>query len=168
MNPDFPSDVPDGIALVTDSFIPSPSNLGIDLGQATFLASFQGQEGASFLSYAHLRCITDSKTDHSVSFSIACYAVGPITASNLVLAPLASTSAHLTGTIIKRTSAESTASLGVLFSQFLAGQNQTLQVAGQSIVSPAQPGSPVSWLSAAFKKLILPVVLPGYVHVSPS
>jgi hypothetical protein len=44
VNPDFPADAPNGIALVTDSFIPSSSNLGIDLGHAQFIASFQGQE----------------------------------------------------------------------------------------------------------------------------
>lgn len=45
-NPDFPGDAPNGIQLVTDSSIPSPSNLGIELGHASFIASFQGQEGA--------------------------------------------------------------------------------------------------------------------------
>ncbi|KAM0750211.1 hypothetical protein T439DRAFT_247618 [Meredithblackwellia eburnea MCA 4105] len=133
-NPDFPGDAPDGIELSTDSAIPSPSNLGIELGHATFIASFEGQE------------------------------VGPIDAYNLTLAPLATTDAHLTGTIIKRTSAASTASLGVLFSQFLQGVNQTLQVTGQQVVTPAQPNSPVNWLSAAFSKLTLQVVLPGHVY----
>lgn len=131
VHPDFPGDAPNGIQLVTDSSIPSQSNLGIDLGQATFVASFLGE------------------------------VVGPITAANLTLAPLSTTSAHLTGTIIKRTSAASTNSLGVLFSQFLAGANQTLQVTGQEVISPAQPNSPVTWLSAAFKKLTLEIVLPG-------
>ena len=90
--------------------------------------------------------------------------MGPIDAYGLVLAPLAVTDSHLTGTIIKRTSAASTASLGVLFSQFLAGANQTLDVTGNEITSPAQPKSPVNWLSAAFKKLTLHVVLPGHVY----
>lgn len=90
--------------------------------------------------------------------------VGPIDAFGLTLLPLATTDAHLTGTIIKRTSAASTASLGVLFSQFLAGANQTLDVTGDSVTTPAQPGSPVNWLSAAFKKLTLHVILPGHVY----
>ncbi|KAL8278093.1 hypothetical protein RQP46_009553 [Phenoliferia psychrophenolica] len=133
-NPDFPGDAPNGIQLVTDSSIPSPSNLGIELGHASFIASFEGQE------------------------------VGPIDAFGLVLAPLAVTDAHLTGTIIKRTSAASTTSLGVLFSEFLAGANQTLDVTGNEVVTPAQPNSPCVWLSAAFKKLTLHVILPGHVY----
>lgn len=136
VNPDFPSDVPGGIALDTDTLIPSPSNLGIELGHASFIASFQGEE------------------------------VGPIDAFGLTLAPLATTSAHLTGTIIKRTSPSSTASLGVLFSQFLAGVDQTLSVTGNEVVSPAQPNSPVNWLSAAFKQLTLNVILHGCVPSS--
>jgi hypothetical protein len=76
---------------------------------------------------------------------------------------LNTTTARLTGTIVKRTSAASSDSLGVLFSQFLAGKNQTLSVAGQSITSNAQ-STPVTWLSAAFKHLVLDVVLPGHVY----
>ncbi|KAI5474806.1 pre-rrna processing protein [Pseudohyphozyma bogoriensis] len=130
-NPDFPGDASNGIELETDTLIPSPSNLGIQLGTTTFIASFEGQE------------------------------VGPIAANDLTLAPLTTTSAHLTGTIVKRSSTAGLNSLGVLFSNFLQGENQTLQVTGQEVVSPAQPNSPVNWLSAAFKKLTLNVTLPG-------
>lgn len=45
--PDFPRDSENGIALVTDTAIPSLSNLGVQLGRATFTASFQGETGAS-------------------------------------------------------------------------------------------------------------------------
>ncbi|BGP44010.1 hypothetical protein JCM10449v2_008067 [Rhodotorula kratochvilovae] len=129
--PDFPRDSANGIALVTDTVIPSLSNLGVQLGTATFLASFQGEE------------------------------VGPISANDLTLAPLASTQATLTGEIVRRSSRKGLDSLGTLFSQFLQGVNQTLDVTGQEVITPAQPDSPVDWLSAAFKKLTIEVILPG-------
>ncbi|SCV70806.1 BQ2448_3568 [Microbotryum intermedium] len=131
VNPDFPRDVPDGIALVTDTAIPSLSNLGVNLGTVNFKAYFEDQ------------------------------LVGPIQGNNLDLAPLTTTTTKLTGTIVKRTSQASTTSLGHLFSGFLAGLNQTLQVKGDSVVSPTQPNKPVNWLSAAFQQLTLQVVLPG-------
>lgn len=135
-NPDFPGDSqnPKGIQLVTGTSIPSPSNLGIELGQATFTVNFEGQ------------------------------LVGPATAQGLTLAPLSTTNTVLTGAIVERTSAASTQSLGRLFSNFLAGENQTLQVTGRDVVSPAQPGRPVDWLSAAFKQLTINVILPGHVY----
>lgn len=43
-NPDFPGDAPNGIKLSLDSLIPSPSNLGIVLGDVSFIASYEGQE----------------------------------------------------------------------------------------------------------------------------
>ena len=42
-----------------------------------------------------------------------------------------------------------------------AADLQTLDVTGQKVISPAQPNSPVDWLSAAFKKLTIEVNLPG-------
>ncbi|GAA6057282.1 hypothetical protein JCM3770_004534 [Rhodotorula araucariae] len=129
--PDFPRDSANGIALVTDTVIPSLSNLGVQLGTATFLASFQGEE------------------------------VGPISANDLTLAPLATTAATLTGEIVRRSSKKGLDSLGTLFSQFLQGVNQTLDVTGKEVITPAQPNSPVDWLSAAFKKLTIQVILPG-------
>lgn len=92
---------------------------------------------------------------------------------------------------ITRQSGNGLKNLGVLFSNFLQGQNQvsyficdllsqplltsvspaltctdrqTLQVTGKEVVSPAQPNSPVDWLSAAFKKLTINVILPGHVY----
>lgn len=44
-NPNFPGDSGDSIILVTDSVIPSPSNLGILLGDVSFVAFFEGSEG---------------------------------------------------------------------------------------------------------------------------
>ncbi|GJN94719.1 hypothetical protein Rhopal_007810-T1 [Rhodotorula paludigena] len=129
--PDFPRDSENGIALVTETDIPSSSNLGVQLGTATFIASFQGTE------------------------------VGPISANDLTLAPLATTEATLTGEIVRRSSRSGLEALGVLFTQFLQDVNQTLDVTGEEVISPAQPNSPVDWLSAAFKKLTIQVTLPG-------
>lgn len=50
--------------------------------------------------------------------------------------------------------------IGKLFSAFLAGENQTLSVKGQS-VQPSGSSQPVSWLSTAFQTLTLQVTLPG-------
>lgn len=41
-NPDFPSDSPNGIALDVGTAIPSKSNLGVQLGTATFTIGFMG------------------------------------------------------------------------------------------------------------------------------
>ena len=56
--------------------------------------------------------------------------------------------------------------VGKLFSQFLAGQNQTLSVQGDS-VQPTGTGA-VGWLSSAFKTLTLQVILPGHVYQAHS
>lgn len=42
MQPDFPGDASNGIKLTLNSLIPSPSNLGIELGDVAFVASFAG------------------------------------------------------------------------------------------------------------------------------
>lgn len=47
MQPDFPGDAPNGIRLSLDSLVPSPSNLGIILGDVSFIASFDGSVSAS-------------------------------------------------------------------------------------------------------------------------
>lgn len=82
------------------------------------------------------------------------FSVGPIQTTNLNLAPLKTTDATLTGTIIKRTSEASTASLGVLFSQFLAGQNQTLTVVGNDVTSPGKSSRDFRYLRIAL--ILLP------------
>ncbi|GAA5914535.1 uncharacterized protein JCM6883_003197 [Sporobolomyces salmoneus] len=132
-NPDFPSDSANGIALDVGTAIPSRSNLGVQLGTATFTIGFMGSE------------------------------IGDASANGLTLAPLAVTNAQLMGEITRQ-SGNGLKNLGILFSNFLQGQNQTLQVTGQQVVSPAQPNSPVDWLSAAFKKLTINVILPGHVY----
>ncbi|KAI0739355.1 hypothetical protein C8Q80DRAFT_1123812 [Daedaleopsis nitida] len=66
----LPSDDPaGGIHIETDSLIPSPAQLGLDLGTVTFQSSFKGTN------------------------------VGPLTGSNFFLAPQTTTSLHLSGRI---------------------------------------------------------------------
>lgn len=67
----------------------------------------------------------------------------------------------LTGTIIYRDVGPGTESLGEVFTMFLMGRTVNLTVTGNEVVSPAQPNKPVSWLSEAFKQLVLDVALPG-------
>lgn len=90
--------------------------------------------------------------------------VGPVFGNNVVLPPKSVTALPLTGTILKTDSPANLKALGDLFSSFLAGNASILQVTGNEVVSPAQPGSPVKWLSAAFKTLTLDVSLPGHVY----
>ncbi|KAJ7072466.1 hypothetical protein C8F01DRAFT_1299136 [Mycena amicta] len=128
----LPSDDPaGGIHIETDSLIPSPAQLGLDLGDVGFISSFQGVE------------------------------VGPLSASNLFIAPTATTKAHLSGRITPKSGSDLD-TIGVLFSNFLAGKNQTLSVQGDS-VQPSGSSSPVTWLSTAFKTLTLSVTLPGQI-----
>ncbi|GAA6063179.1 hypothetical protein JCM10212_003114 [Sporobolomyces blumeae] len=89
--------------------------------------------------------------------------IGPISAHDLTLAAKAVTNAQLTGEIVRQ-SGKGLQNLGILFSTFLRGKNQTLDVTGKEVISPAQPNSPVDWLSAAFKKLTIQVILPGHVY----
>ncbi|KAJ7497141.1 hypothetical protein FB451DRAFT_1457944 [Mycena latifolia] len=126
----LPSDDPaGGIHIETDAGIPSPAQLGIDLGTVGFTSFFMGSE------------------------------VGPLSGSGLFLAPSATTKSHLSGRIIPQSGSDLD-NIGVLFSNFLAGQNQTLTVTGDS-VQPSGSSQPVAWLSTAFKTLTLEVILPG-------
>ncbi|KAJ7716738.1 hypothetical protein DFH07DRAFT_349612 [Mycena maculata] len=85
--------------------------------------------------------------------------VGPLSGSGLFLAPSATTTSALTGRIIPQSGTDLD-NIGVLFSNFLAGDNQTLMVQGNS-VQPDGSSAPVTWLSTAFKTLSLEVILPG-------
>lgn len=132
---DLPGDAPNGagIQLVGQVAIPSPASLGIQLGAASFMTSFMGNN------------------------------VGPVATENLSLAPKSITIAALTG-LIQPQSGDGIRTTGILFSNFLAGVEQTLQAKGLSVTSPAQPDHPVGWLSASFKTLAIDVVLPGRVQ----
>lgn len=110
----------------------------------------------------------------------ASLAVGPVNAKGLTLLPKSVTTADLTGVITYRDDKAGLDALGKVFSQFLQGVrrvcsaewreadsvpshqvNTSLTVTGVSVTSPAQPDSPVGWLSAAFKQFTFQVVLPG-------
>ena len=82
-----------------------------------------------------------------------------LSGSNLFLAANSKTLIHLSGHLIPQSGTGLT-NLGVLFSGFLAGQNQTLTVKGET-VQPTGSNGPVAWLSEAFKTLTLEVTLPG-------
>ncbi|EIW52711.1 uncharacterized protein TRAVEDRAFT_134842 [Trametes versicolor FP-101664 SS1] len=126
----LPSDDPaGGIHIETESVIPSQSQLGIDLGTVNFEASFQGTT------------------------------IGPLSGSNLFLAPMADTTLHLSGRMVPQ-SGDDLNTMGQLFSDFLAGKNQSLSVQGES-VQPTGSDGPVQWLSTAFKTVTLNVTLPG-------
>ncbi|CAO1639236.1 unnamed protein product [Sympodiomycopsis kandeliae] len=140
---DIPSETPNALNIVADANIPSPSALGVELGTANFEIFFMGTD------------------------------VGPISATNLFLAPkpqngqpgVANTLAHTTGQIQDQTGdTGDLKNLGILFSQFLAGQNSTLQLRGVSVISPASGGQPVSWLTQAFKRFQTDAILPGMIY----
>ncbi|CAD6973942.1 unnamed protein product [Tilletia controversa] len=86
--------------------------------------------------------------------------VGSVTANDLFLAPKTSNTVDLNG-FIQQQSGQDLENVGDLFSNFLAGKSQALTIKGINVISPAQPGSPVKWLTAAFKTLNLNVTLPG-------
>ncbi|KAL9935874.1 hypothetical protein V8E36_005451 [Tilletia maclaganii] len=86
--------------------------------------------------------------------------VGSVTANDLFLAPKTDNAAVLDG-FIQRQSGDGLERIGDLFSNFLAGNDSSLRIKGTSVRSPAQPNSPVRWLTAAFESLNLNVVLPG-------
>ncbi|PPQ99716.1 hypothetical protein CVT24_009699 [Panaeolus cyanescens] len=126
----LPGDDPaGGIHIETGAVIPSPAQIGIDLGTANFQTFFQG------------------------------VLVGPLSASNLVLAANADTKTQLSGRIVPQ-SPEDLQVIGTLFSKFLNGENVTLQTVGDSVF-PTGSSTPVQWLSTAFKTLSLDVILPG-------
>ncbi|KXN90203.1 hypothetical protein AN958_04693 [Leucoagaricus sp. SymC.cos] len=126
----LPSDDPaGGIHVETDASIPSPAQLGIELGHVTFQTFYQD------------------------------ILVGPLSSDNLTLTPKSVTSTHLSGRIVPQ-SGNDLELIGQLFSEFLAGQNSTLQTRGDSVQPPGTNG-PVTWLSTAFKTLSLNVILPG-------
>ncbi|KAJ7188457.1 hypothetical protein C8R46DRAFT_1054741 [Mycena filopes] len=126
----LPGDDPaGGIKLEVDTGIPSPAQIGIDLGTVGFTSFFMGTE------------------------------VGPLTGSNLALSPSSTTNTHLSGRIIPQTG-DGLEHMGISFSTYLAGDNQTLTVQGTSVMPPGAT-EPVTWLTTAFQSLTLQVVLPG-------
>ena len=122
--------------------------LGIELGTVGFQASFEG-------TLVGRKVFLSSFQRVPITFMIA------LSTTSLTLAPLSVTKAHLSGRITPK-SGDELVGIGKLFSQFLAGQNQTLSVQGVSV----QPSgtTAVGWLSSAFKTLTLQVILPGQMY----
>ncbi|KAH7915074.1 hypothetical protein BJ138DRAFT_1122997 [Hygrophoropsis aurantiaca] len=126
----LPSDDPaGGITIDTDALIPSPAQLGIDLGTVGFQAYFENT------------------------------LVGPLTGTNLYLPAESQVTSHLTGRMVPQTGSALDV-IGQLFSEYLAADNITLSVKGESVQPPGASGS-VTWLSTAFQTLTLDVILPG-------
>lgn len=122
--------------------------LGIQLGTVSFNAFFDNVlVGREYNLYHHLL--------HSNRPNLA------LSGTNLFLVAGEITKEHLNGRIVPQ-SGSNLDTIGVLFSNFLAGKNQTLSVQGSS-VDPSGQGQMVSWLSTAFKTLTLKVTLPGEV-----
>ncbi|PWN18638.1 hypothetical protein BCV69DRAFT_252553, partial [Microstroma glucosiphilum] len=133
----------DSLLIRANAAIPSPSALGVELGTANFRIFYLGTN------------------------------IGPIQATNLFLAPkpfngqpqTTTTVAMTTGAIESQIgNTKGLATLGILFTQFLAGLNQTLQLTGVSVISPTSGGQPVSWLTDAFPALTTNAVLPGQIY----
>ncbi|KAH7926942.1 hypothetical protein BV22DRAFT_1007914 [Leucogyrophana mollusca] len=126
----LPSDDPaGGITIDTDALIPSPAQLGIDLGTVGFQAYFENT------------------------------LIGPLTGSDLYLPPESQVTSHLTGRMVPQTGSALDV-IGQLFSEYLAAENITLSVKGESVQPPGASGA-VTWLSTAFQSLTLDVILPG-------
>ena len=124
------------------------SEFGIDLGQVSFQAFYQG----IFLGREYFPCLTKSLVVIDL-WSAA------LAASQVMLNPLAVTHTHFTGRIVPQ-SDNDLETLGQLFSQFLMGHNLTLTAKGGS-VRPPGVDEPIAWLSAAFQTLELNITLPG-------
>lgn len=123
------------INIATDVDIPSPASLGVELGQATFDLIFQSTN------------------------------IGQAVSHNLFLAYKTTTHASLTGYLRDQNgNSQGLSDLGILFTQYLSGQNSTLTIRGNNVVSPASNGQQVGWLTSAFKRFSTPVTLPGHIY----
>ncbi|CAO1623850.1 unnamed protein product [Parajaminaea phylloscopi] len=140
---DIPGETANSLIIAADANIPSPSALGVQLDTANFNIFFQGQN------------------------------IGNIAAAIPLLFPkptsgvpgVANTLAATKGAITDQSgNAAGLAALGVLFSEFLAGVNQTLQLRGVSVVTTANGNQPVSWLTNAFKRFQTDAILPGHIY----
>ncbi|KAK0557527.1 hypothetical protein OC844_005558 [Tilletia horrida] len=127
----IPGQNDNSLQIATTTIIPSQAALGIDLGKAEFDIVFQGLD------------------------------VGSVTAADLFLRPKTDNTVALNGDLVAQSGEDDLNKLGSLFSEFLKGNDQALTIQGVNVISPAQPGSPVKWLTAAFQSLKLNVTLPG-------
>ncbi|TKY86943.1 hypothetical protein EX895_004231 [Sporisorium graminicola] len=89
--------------------------------------------------------------------------IGPVHSTDLFLPAKATSNATLEGAITAK-SGNDLKNTGILFSNFLQGKTQIIQVRGDSVVTRANGNQPVRWLSAAFRTLTLDVALPGHIY----
>lgn len=89
--------------------------------------------------------------------------IGPVHGSNVFLPALGTINTTLEGEITFK-SGRDLQNTGILFSNFLQGKAQIIEVRGVSVVTQANGNQPVNWLSAAFKTLTLQVSLPGHIY----
>jgi hypothetical protein len=130
-----PSDAPGQINILATTPITSLASLGVELDNASFQLFFQGSN------------------------------IGQITSDLLFLTAKATTNAMFTGFLSNQANNPTgLANVGILFSQFLAGQDSTLTIRGLSVVTRANGNQPVSWLTTAFKRFTDNVVLPGHIY----
>ncbi|KAF9484472.1 hypothetical protein BDN70DRAFT_122528 [Pholiota conissans] len=85
--------------------------------------------------------------------------IGPLSTSGLVLKASSLATTRLSGRILPQNGADLD-NIGKLFSNFLKGENITLQTTGDT-VQPTGSSGTVKWLTAAFKTLTIDVILPG-------
>jgi hypothetical protein len=122
------------------------AEIGIELGTVTFESFFDG----TLVGRMSILIMHQTKTyDCCVALS----------AENLVLKSNSVAQTHLSGRIVPQSGADLD-KMGVLFSEFLNGQNVSLQTKGNSVQPPGASGA-VDWLSTAFKTLTLDIILPG-------
>lgn len=99
-------------------------------------------------------------TDALIASSADSVCISAIEGDSLALAPKSITTEVLTGEIIPP-SGNDLLEIDKLFSQYVSGLNQTLNVDGDSVEPGGSGSAEVGWLSTAFKTLDLNVTLPG-------
>ncbi|KAG6820875.1 hypothetical protein H0H93_010219 [Arthromyces matolae] len=94
----------------------------------------------------------------SISFEVFFHNtfIGLLSGKNVYLAAGSQTTTHLSGRLIPQSGADLD-NMGILFSTYLTGENQTLIAKGSS-VQPRGSNEPVTWLSTAFQSLSLEVI----------
>lgn len=133
-NLNIPGEGEDFLDITVDAAMPSPATLGIELNTAKLSLFFQGTR------------------------------IGQAQANDLTLAPESVTPITLAGQLVRQTSQTDLDNLGILFSNFLQGQNLSLTAQGMEVDTPYQNNGRVAWLSDAFSTLQLDVTLEGKIY----
>ncbi|ORZ09924.1 hypothetical protein BCR42DRAFT_462600 [Absidia repens] len=127
---DLPSDDPNGgITLVLNTTINNPSQVGFNLNSVAFTSSFENVQ------------------------------IGELAATPGNFAPIGTSEIPMKGRMIPQKSQSGLDAVTKVFDNYLAAENSTLEVKGDSASGPA---GQVTWLTNAFKTLkIENVILPG-------